>query len=96
MEFKIKYKDFPLLEPYLFHLAFPCHCFVKISFFDSDEEYYYETIETFDGKLVLITIQGYSVMAAHQSLNQEPYSGNIISGEDDIGERLTANAEGTG
>jgi hypothetical protein len=56
MEFKIKYKDFPLLEPYLFHLAFPCHCFVKISFFDSDEEYYYETIETFDGELVLITI----------------------------------------
>lgn len=25
----------------------------------------------------------------------EPYDGNIISGEDDIGERLTANAEGT-
>lgn len=25
----------------------------------------------------------------------EPYNGNIISGEDDIGERLAANAEGT-
>lgn len=25
----------------------------------------------------------------------EPYNGNIISGEDDIGEGLTANTEGT-
>ena len=47
-------------------------------------------------------------MVAHQSLSRknygynknnfsqlEPYNENIISGEDDIGERLTANAEGT-
>lgn len=67
MDFKIEYNSFPLLEHFLFNLVFPCHCFIRVQFTDCDEEYYYRTKEI-DGKLILITIQGYSVMAAHQSL----------------------------
>ena len=94
MNFNIKREDFIKLETFLFGLNFPCYCKIKICFIDSDEVFNYETIKM-GNSFVLITKQGLSVTAAHRSLNQEPYSGNIISGEDDIGERLTANAEGT-
>lgn len=54
MKFQIKRKELPTLEMFLFKLSYPCHCEIEVSFTDSDEIYFYKTIEI-DGHLVLVT-----------------------------------------
>lgn len=55
IDIKIKREDFPKVEMFLFSLTYPNHCYIEISFNDSDEIYNYKTVELC-GKLVLITI----------------------------------------
>jgi hypothetical protein len=54
MKFQIKRTELPTLEMFLFKLSYPCHCEIEVSFTDSDEIYFYKTIEI-DGHLVLVT-----------------------------------------
>lgn len=55
IDIKIKREDFSKVEIFLFSLTYPSHCYIKISFENSDEVYKYRTVDLC-GKLVLITI----------------------------------------
>lgn len=57
MNIKIKREDFSTLEMFLFGIIYPCHFEMKISFIDSEEIYYYKTIE-FNNFIYLTTSDG--------------------------------------
>lgn len=78
----------------------------KVHLYDKNEIDYFVGVDIDTENLYIVPIDFISKYKSSISIKtlepyknnfsqMEPYSGNTISGEDDIGERLTANAEGT-